>query len=60
MSFQKFENDSYCVGCRHRFRTIKIYGVITSKGSRVLVGYCSNCNRKKSMLVSDNTITAEG
>ena len=60
MSFQKFKSDSYCVGGRHRFATLKIYGDITSKGSKVLIGYCSICNRKKSMTVSDNTIKAEG
>ena len=60
MSFIKFENDSYCVGGRHRSATTKIYGNITSKGSKVLIGFCSICNRKKSMTVSDNTIKAEG
>ena len=60
MTFNKFENDSYCVGGRHRSRTLKIYGDITIKGSKVLIGYCSICNRKQSMTVSDNTIKAEG
>ena len=60
MSFNKFENNSYCVGGRHRSATTKIYGNITSKGSKVLIGYCSICNRKKSMTVSDNTIKSEG
>ena len=60
MSFQKCKSDSYCVGGRHRSATIKIYGDITSKGSKVLIGYCSVCNRKKSMTVSDNTIKTEG
>ena len=60
MSFQKFKSDSYCVGGRHRSATVKIYGDITSKGSKVLIGYCSICNRKISMTVSDNTIKAEG
>ena len=60
MSFQKFKNDSYCVGGRHRSATVKIYGDITSKGGKVLIGYCSICNRKKSMTLSDNTIKAEG
>ena len=60
MSFNKFKSDSYCVGGRHRSATVKIYGDITSKGSKVLTGYCSICNRKKSMTVSDNTIKAEG
>ena len=60
MSFQNFKSDSFCVGGRHRSATIKIYGDITSKGSKLLIGYCSVCNRKKCMTVSDNTIKAEG
>ena len=60
MSFQKFETDSYCVGGRHRSATVKIHGDITPKVSKVLIGYCSVCNRKKSMIVTDNTIKAEG
>ena len=60
MSFNKFENDSYCVGGRHRSATTKIYGNITSKGNKVLIGHCSIFNRKKSMTVSDNTIKSEG
>ena len=60
MSFNKFKSDSHCVGGRHRSATVKIFGDITSKGSKVLIGYCSICNRKKSMTVSDNTIKAEG
>ena len=59
MSFQKFKSDSYCVGGRHRSATKKISGDKTSKGSKVLIGYCSVCNRKKSMTVSDSTIQAE-
>ena len=60
MSFQKFKSASYCVGGRHRSSKVKIYGDITSKGSKVLFGYCSVCNREKSMTVSDNTMKAEG
>ena len=60
MSFQKFKSDSYCVGGRHRSATVKIYGDIATEGSKVLIGYCSICNRKKSMTVSDNTIKTEG
>ena len=60
MSFNKFKSDSYCVGGRHKSATVKIYGDITSKGSEVLIGYCSICNRKKSQTVSDDTIKAEG
>ena len=60
MTFQKFQTDNCCVGGRHRSATVKIYGSITSKGSKVLIGNCSICNRKKSMTVSDDTIKAEG
>ena len=60
MTFNKFKTDSYCVGGRHRSATVKIYGDVTSKGSKVLIGFCSVCNRKKSMTVSDDTIKAEG
>ena len=60
MSFQKFKSDSYCVGGRHRSATVKIHVDITNKGSKVLIGFCSKCQRKKSMTVSDNTIEAEG
>ena len=60
MSFQKFQSDSYCVGGRHRSSTVKIYGDVTCKGSKVLFGYRSICNWKISMTVIDNTIKAEG
>ena len=33
---------------------------MTSKGKKVLIGYCSKCNGKKSMTLSDSTIKAEG
>ena len=39
MSFQKFKSDSYCVGGRHKSGTVKIYGDITPKGSKLLIGY---------------------
>ena len=58
MSFQKLKSYSNCVGGRHR-ATTKIRGVITSKGSKVLIGYCSICNRKFFMTVSDNTRQVE-
>ena len=46
MSFQKFKTDSYCVGGRHRSATVKMYGDTTFKDSKVLIGYCSICNKK--------------
>ena len=60
MSFQKLESESFCVGGRHRSAIINIFGDITSKGSKVLIGYCSLCNRKKSFTFSDNTAQAKG
>ena len=65
MSFQKFKSDSYCVGGRHRSTTKDIVGDITNnkktgKEVKLLVGKCVICNRKKTMIVSDNVIQAEG
>ena len=47
-------------GGKHRSAATNIYDDRTSKGSKVLYGHCSVCNRKKSMTVSDKTIAAEG
>ena len=41
MSFNKFKSNSFWVGGRHRSATTKIYGDITSKDSKGLIGYCS-------------------
>ena len=60
MSFNKFESDSYCVGGRHRSSTTKVYGNITSEVNKVPIGYLSNCERQKSITVSDITRKPEG
>ena len=65
MGFQKFRSDSYCVGGKHRSGTKNITGEITvnrktGKQIKLLVGKCVICDKKKSMIVSDNTIQAEG
>ena len=65
MSFQKFKTNSYCVGQKHYSGTKNIIGEITlnkktGREIKLLVGQCSICNRKKSMIVSVNTIQAEG
>ena len=65
MTFQKFKTDSYCVGGRHRSGTKNIVGEITinkksGKEVKLLVGKCVICDRKKTMIVSDNVIQAEG
>ena len=65
MSSQKFKSNSYCVGGRHHSSTSNITGDITinkktGKEVKLLVGKCVVCNRKKTMIVSDNVIQAEG
>ena len=65
MSSQKFQSDSFCVGGRHRSGTKNIVGQNrnnkkTGKEIKLLVGQCMVCNRKKSMIFSDNVIQAEG
>ena len=64
MSFQKFKTNCHCVGQKHFSGTKNIIGEITlnkktGREIKLLVGHCSICNRKKSMIVSDNTILAE-
>ena len=65
MSFQNFKTNSYCVGGRHRSATENIVGDIsinkkTGKEVELLVGKCVICDRKKTMIVYDNVIQAEG
>ena len=64
MSFQKFKSDSYYVGGKHRSGTKNITGELTvrkktGKQIKLVVGKCVICNRRKSIIVSDNTIQAE-
>ena len=61
MSFQKFKNNSYCVGGRHHSSTTNIVGDITidkqtGKEIKLLIGGCSKCNRTKNMAVNDKTV----
>ena len=65
MSSQKFKTNSYSVGGRHRSATKNIVGDIsfnkkTGKEVKLIVGKCVICDRKKTMIVSDNVIQAEG
>ena len=65
MSSQNFKNDSYCVSGGHKSATKNIeleitFNKKTGKEINLLVGQCSICNRKKSMIVSDSMIKAEG
>ena len=65
MSVSKFKNNSYCVGGKHYSTTINIRGDITQNKKtgapvELLRGTCSTCKRNKSLIVSDQTIQAEG
>ena len=65
MNSQKIKSDSYCVGGKHRSGTKNITGEITvnkrtGKQIKLLVGKCVTCDRKKSMIVSNNSFQAEG
>ena len=46
MNFNKFETNNYCVGGRHISATKKTYGSTTGKGKKLIISYCSICNRK--------------
>ena len=64
MRFQKVKTNSYCVGQKHYNGTKNIVVEITfnktiGKEIKILVGNCVVCDRKKSMIVSDNTIQLE-
>ena len=64
-SYEKFKNNSYCVGGGHYTSTKDIkpkitYNKKTNKEVKLFEGKCSSCNRKKTRIVSDNTIEAEG
>ena len=65
MSVQKFKTNSYSVGSKRYGGTKNIAGEITinkktSKEIKLIVGKCMVCKKKKSMIVRDNTIQAEG
>ena len=64
MSFRNFKTNSYCVGQKHYSGPKNIVGELTFKKEtgreiKTLVGQRSVCNRKKSLIVSDNTIQVE-
>ena len=60
MSFNKFKNNSYCVGGKHYFPTTNIYGNSRNNNVKMLRGTCMMCSRNKSSIVSDRTINGEG
>ena len=65
MSFNKFKSNSYCVGGKHCSATNNIRGDVTQNKKtgalvKLLRGTCVTCKRNKSLIVSDQTIQAEG
>ena len=66
MSYNKFINNSYCVGGKHYSPTTNVHGEITNTGIQMgrpvhtLRGNCVVCNRNKSLIVSERTIEGEG
>ena len=66
MSYNKFINNSYCVGGKHYSPTTNIYGETTNTGIRIgrpvyiLRGHCVTCNRNKGLIVSKRTKDGEG
>ena len=65
MIFNKFKNNSYCVGGKHYSATTNIRGDITQNKKtgapvKLLGGTCSTCKRNKSLIVSEQTINGEG
>ena len=56
MSYNKFINNSYCVGGKHYSPTTNIYGDTTNTGIRIgrpvyiLRGHCVTCNRNESLI----------
>ena len=66
MSFNKFKNNSYCVGGKHYSATTNIREDITQNEKKTVLpvkllrGTCTTCKRNKSLIVSDQTIAGEG
>ena len=59
MRFQKFKSNSCCVYGRHQFAAISIEKDTTKVSHNLAIGNTNQCNRKKSMIVSDNTVQSE-
>ena len=60
MNYNKFINNSYCVGGKHYSPTPNIHGEIRNNNVKMLRGTCMTCSRNKSLIVSDRTINGEG
>ena len=60
MGYRKSRTDFLFLGVRHHSRTISIESDIGKMGQKILIGKVVQCNRKKSISLSDNTIHGEG
>ena len=56
----KFKSKSLSVGGRHQSVAMSFEGDTTKTGQKISICECVQCNRKKSLIVSDNTTAAEG
>ena len=64
-AFNKFKNNSYCVGGKHCSATTNVRGDITVNKKtglpvKLLRGTCTTCKRNKTLIVSDQTKMGEG
>ena len=55
MSYNKFINNSYCVGRKHYSPTTNVYGDARNNNVKMLRGTYMICSRNKSLIVSDGT-----
>ena len=60
MSCETAKVDSHCVDGRHQSAAISIEGDVTKTLQSKLFGKSAQDNREKTIIVSDNTIAAEG
>ena len=60
MSHENFKTIGHCVGGSKQYATNSMEGDIIKTAQKLLIGSYVQCDRKKSMIVSDNTKQAEG
>ena len=64
MSFQELKTNSFCVGQKHYSGFKDVVGGITfnkknGQETKLIIGKCVICDRKKTLFLSENTIQAE-
>ena len=60
MSFEELKTSSFCAGARYHSNAISIESVVAKTVRKLLICQCVPCNRRKTLIVSDNTRAAEG